>query len=100
MIEIIVIVGVVRWFVRTAARKGKNAAVWGIIGVVSYYVPIIVFGHVIYPEIIKDSITYENQDIYIIVGVLLNLAIGIGCCLFAGKVLLLEPDDNTTQDRQ
>ncbi len=97
MIEIIVMIGVIGWFARTAKGKGKNWLLWGFIGAISYYGPVLVFGRVIYPEIVKGNVTYDNQATYMIVGLLLNLAIGIGCCFLARKILLSKEGDNTPQ---
>jgi len=97
MVEIIVMIGVIGWFARTAKSKGKNGLLWGFIGAISYYGPVLVFGRVIYPGIVKGSVTYDNQVGYIIVGVLLNLAIGIGCCYLARKILLSKEGADTPQ---
>ena len=90
MIEIIIMIGVIGWFARTAKSKGANGLLWGFIGAISFYGPVLVFGRVIYPVIVKGSVTYDNQVSYMIVGVLLNLAIGISCCLLAREILLRE----------
>ena len=88
MLEALVMIGVIGWFARTAKAKGKNGFLWGFIGAISYYGPVLVFGYGIYPQIIRDSVTVSNIGSYMIVGVLLNLAIGICCCLVARRILL------------
>ncbi len=100
MLEIIIMIGVISWFARTAKSKGKSGPLWGIIGGISYYGPVLFFGYVIYPAMIKGSITYSNQTSYMILGIVLNLIVGIGCCLIARSILMsAEPDPsmiNTT----
>lgn len=98
MIEIIIMIGVIGWFARTAKGKGKNGFLWGFIGAISYYGPILVFGRLIYPEIVRGSINYDNQFGYMALGLVLNLAIGIGCCLLSRKILLSKEADNTTNN--
>jgi hypothetical protein len=94
MIEIIIMIGVIGWFARTAKSKGKNGFLWGFIGAISYFGPVLVFGKLIFPEIVKGSVTYDNQFGYMALGTVLNLAIGIGCCLFARKILLSQEADH------
>ena len=88
MLEIFIMLGVIGWFSRTAKSEGKSGLLWGFIGAISYYGPVIIFGRFIYPALVKGSVTYENQGTYMIVGILLNLAIGIGCCFLARNILL------------
>ena len=88
MIEIFIMIGVISWFARTAKSKGKSGVLWGFIGAISYYGPVLVFGRLIFPEIVSGRVTYDNQFSYMAVGLVLNLAIGIACCLFARKMLL------------
>jgi hypothetical protein len=94
MLEIIVMIGVIGWFARKAKEEGENAVLWGFIGAISYYGPVLIFGRLVYPAIIRGSITYDNQMGYIVLGVILTLAIGIGCCFLASK-MLLSLDENT-----
>jgi hypothetical protein len=89
-------IGVIGWFARTAKVKGQGGFLWGFIGAISYYGPVLIFGRVLYPEIVKGSVTYDNQGSYMIVGILLNLTIGIGCCFLARKILLSIEGDNTS----
>jgi len=93
MVELIVMIGVIGWFARTAKKKGKDGLLWGFIGAISYYGPVLLFGFVIYPSLVGGSITYSNQSSYIVVGILLDLAIGIGCCILASRVLLSQKSD-------
>lgn len=43
MIELILMIAVVVWFVTTAKKMNKNKILWGIIGALSYYIPILFF---------------------------------------------------------
>jgi hypothetical protein len=95
MIEIFVMIGVIGWFARTAKIKGLNSVLWGFIGALSYYGPLLIFGRLIYPAMIKGSVTYDNQTTYIILGVVLNMAIGIACCVVARKILLAKAAEKT-----
>jgi len=88
MLEIFITIGVIGWFARTAKSKGKSGPLWGFIGAISYFGPVLVFGKLIFPEIVKGSVTYDNQFGYMVLGTVLNLAIGIGCCLSARQILL------------
>jgi len=97
MLEIIIMIGVVGWFARTAKEKGKSGALWGFIGAISYYVPVLVFGFGIYPEMIRGQVTYENQTSYIVLGVVLNLGVGIICCLLARTMLLSMQSDKPSR---
>jgi hypothetical protein len=98
MLEIIIMIGVIGWFARTAKSKGKNGILWGFIGAISYYGPVLVFGRGIYPELVRGSVTYDNQVGFIILGVVLNVAVGIGCCFLARKILLSMKGDSAPAD--
>ena len=95
MIEIIIMIGVIGWFAKTAERQGKRWVLWGFIGAISYYGPVLVFGLVIYPALIRGSVTSANLGIYQIMGIALDLAVGIGGCLFARQRLLSKEDRHT-----
>jgi hypothetical protein len=60
------------------------------------YGPVLLFGRVIFPELVKGSVTYSNQFGYMALGLVLNLAIGIGCCLLARKMLLWTETENAS----
>jgi hypothetical protein len=94
MLEIIVMIGVIGWFSRTAKSKGKSGVLWGIIGALSYYGPVLLFGRLVYPAMVKGSVTYDNQFGYIALGIALDLAVGIGCCLLARQILISTQADN------
>ena len=95
MLEIIIMIGVIGWFARTAKSKGKSRVLWGFIGTISFYGPLLIFGHAIYP--LFASAIFTNEIIYFIVGLILNLAIGIGFCFLARKILLSSKSLDTRQ---
>jgi hypothetical protein len=88
MIELFIMVGVISWFATTAKAKGKNAVLWGIIGAISYYGPILLLGFVIFPLLVAGRLSLDNQSSYRVVGTILNLVVGIGCCFLARLILL------------
>jgi hypothetical protein len=96
MIELFIMIGVIGWFARTAKSKGKSGVLWGFIGAISYYGPVLLFGRVIFPKLVEGSVTYNNQFAYMVLGLVLNLAIGIGCCLLARKMLLSTEAENVS----
>jgi membrane associated rhomboid family serine protease len=87
MLEIVVMIGVIRWYHRTAKAIGRNGLLWGLMGAASYYVPIVVCGQFIFPTILAPYIDYDNQTEFYIGAVLANVAIGIVCCFALMTVL-------------
>jgi hypothetical protein len=88
MLEIFIMIGVIAWFARTASSLGKSGFLWGFIGAISYYGPVVVFGRFIYPEMVRGVVTYENQGLLTVGGVALSVAVGAGCCFIARQILL------------
>ncbi len=88
MLEVIVMMGVIAWFSRTAKRMGRSGFLWGFIGATSYYVPVLVFGRAVYPELVRSEIGSDNVVQYMLLGMILTLAVGIGSCFLARLVLL------------
>jgi hypothetical protein len=88
MLEIFIMIGVVLWFSRTAKAKGQSGALWGFLGAISYYGPVLLFGWVIYPALVQGYVTQQNHGSVVIIGLVLNIAIGISCCLLARYILL------------
>jgi hypothetical protein len=94
MLEIIIMIGVIGWFWRTARDGRKNSVIygvfWAIIGALSYYIPVLVFMIYIYPAIIKSyiTVTYDNQITLMLTGLALNIAVGAFCCFLASRVLV------------
>jgi tetratricopeptide (TPR) repeat protein len=99
MIELAIMIGVIRSFVKTAKSKGQSGVVWGIIAAISYYGPVLVFGRLIYPEMIRGSVNSSNVSAYVILGVVLDLAAGIGCCWLVRRVQLSLGSDHLSEDQ-
>lgn len=80
MIEIVIMIGVIRAFARKANAKGLNKTTWGILGALSYYVPILVSTALILPLLYEwGVISWEGYAAFgMNVGI--NLALGIACC--------------------
>jgi len=88
MLELIIMTGVIAWFARTAKSKERSGALWGFIGAVSYYVPVLIIGRVVYPELVKGQIRSDNVIQYMVLGLVLTIGVGIASCLLARIVLL------------
>jgi len=88
MVEILVMLGVIRWFTTTAKTQGKNGSLWGFIGAASYYGPVLLIGTLIFPEIVRGKVTPDNQFSYIALGIATSVTAGIICCFFARQMLL------------
>jgi len=97
MLELLVMIGVMGWFSREANSRGRSGFLWGCIGAISYYGPVIVFGQFIFPEMVKEMVTYGNQGQFMAIGLILNIAVGVGCC-FLARTFLLSLDANTAQN--
>lgn len=88
MIEIIVMIGVIGWFSKTAKAQNKSGFAWGVTGALSYYIPALLFSKLIFPALIKGSVTNSNAIGLMVLGTFLSVGIGIGFCLFARNMLL------------
>lgn len=89
MLEIAIMLLIMGWFAKQANTYGKSTALWAIIAAVSFYVPVLIFGRFIYPELIKGEVTYSNRTTYIIIGTLANIAVG-AVFLFIARAKLLQ----------
>ncbi|MER2541309.1 MAG: hypothetical protein ABTQ26_18880 [Azonexus sp.] len=98
MLEILIMAGVIGWFARTAKSQGRSGGLWGFIGAISFYGPVLFFGWLIYPALITGHITYYNQTQFLIFGVLLNIAVGVAGCLLARKFLLSNVNTKVSGD--
>lgn len=87
MIEIVIMIAVIGWFTSTAKKKNKNQILWGAIGGLSYYLPVLVCGLVIYPLIIVGWVTTENDLTLKIIGFFLNIIAGVIGVLTAKRIL-------------
>jgi hypothetical protein len=87
MLEIIIMIGVVGWFARTAKQIGRNGVAWGAMGALSYYVPMLVCSWLIFPAILRPFLTYDNQTGLQLLDVALSVLVGIGCCVALRQIL-------------
>ena len=95
MIEIVVIIAVIKAFRALAELKGLNKSLWAWIGGLSYYVPVLIFGFLILPQIFMSGvITIESEAGASIIAIICNLLVGILCC--GGAYLYLKSRPNAT----
>lgn len=87
MLEIIIMIGVVGWFYRTAKQIGRNGVAWGAMGALSYYVPMLICSLLIFPAILRPFVTYGNQTGLQLLDVALSVLVGIGCCVVLRQIL-------------
>ena len=87
MLEIIIMIGVVGWFYRTAKQIGHNGVLWGAMGALSYYVLMLVCSWLIFPAILGPFLTYSNQTELQLLDVALSVLVGIGCCVALRQIL-------------
>lgn len=97
MLEILIIVAVVRAFVRLAKEKKLNKGLWGFIGAASYYVPILITSFVIFPYLVEAGIYTPSTEteVYLVV-ILTNIVVGITCCFIAYRILKSQPSKDAT----
>jgi len=88
MFEIIIMLMVMGWFAKQANTFRKSGILWAIIAAISFYVPVLIFGRLIYPSLIEGNVTYSNRTFYMVLGTLSNIAIGILFILLARAKLL------------
>lgn len=92
MIEIFIIIAVVKMFTKLAEKKGLSKGLWGFIGAASYYVPILLFSFVIAPALVENgTLDFSTEMSARITLVLMNIAIGVLCCVIAYQVLKSQP---------
>lgn len=87
MIEIFIMIAVIGWFTITAKKKNKNKILWGIIGALSYYLPVLLFGLFIFPLITIGWVNKDNETIFQVIGFFLNLTVGVIGVLIAKRTL-------------
>jgi Kef-type K+ transport system membrane component KefB len=59
MIELIVLICVIAWFVGTARDRGQPPLLWALVAAVSYYLPAIAFGWYIFPFLVRNYLPNE-----------------------------------------
>lgn len=88
MLEILIMIAVVRAFYRTAQTKKLNGYVWGTVGALSFYIPVLIMGLIIFPSLVQNgSITIHSYGQAVFTGVILNAIAGIIGCLTAWNIL-------------
>lgn len=88
MIEILLIIVVVRAFLKLAEKKGLNKTLWGVISVISYLGPLFLMGRVIFPQlVINGIIPYGSKTQYLVIGTIANILTGVLGCLIAYFIL-------------
>ena len=93
MLEIIIMIGVMGWFWRTARSDGAGpgyGVIWVIAGGLSYFLPANLFAIVIYPALAKSFVTSQDYFFFVLLGIVLSIGIGAACCFLARKVLLAQ----------
>ncbi|MGP8322097.1 MAG: hypothetical protein ACT6FE_07230 [Methanosarcinaceae archaeon] len=88
MLEIAIMIIVIFWFADTANKNDKSAILWGFIAALSFYGTVLIFGRLIFPLLVKGSVTYKNINNYNALGIVLNMIIGSCCLLFARWILM------------
>lgn len=88
MLEILIMIGVVQKFAEVANSNGRNKYIWGTIGAVSYYGPVLLMSIVILPSLCRAGyLPFVTEDNVFVVSILANLASGILCCYLAYLLL-------------
>jgi hypothetical protein len=95
MLEILVIIWVVRKFKEMAQDKGYVRWQWGLIGALSYYLPIVLNSIVVAPLLVASGII-ESDEFFKLKIILMNLVVGISCCLITYQILRNRPDKNVS----
>lgn len=88
MLEILIVIAVVKGFCSVADGKGRSKGVWGTIGALSYYLPILLMSFLIFPSLLAaKALPFVTQDNVFVIAILTNLGVGILCCFIAYMVL-------------
>ena len=88
MLEIFIMIGVVTWFARTARAAGRSGFAWGLLGALSYYVPVFVAGLFVVPAVVGPLATGDNDGSIFLLALAITVGAGIGCCVLCRAVLL------------
>jgi tetratricopeptide (TPR) repeat protein len=98
MIEIVLMIFVVVWFTTTAKNKNKNKILWGTVGALSYYVPVLIFGFIIFPLITVGWVTKDNETVFKVINFFFSLTAGVIGVLIAKRTL--EKSDLTAKSKK
>jgi len=77
MIEIVLMISVIAWFVTNAKKRDQNEYLWAAIGALSFYVPVLLFAFYIYPFIAKGAFTESQYRIFGFFGNIIAGFIGV-----------------------
>lgn len=92
MLEIILIVAVVRVFNAKAKEKQLNPNLWGFIGGVSYYAPILLMTYILLPSLIEYGwLEIRDRGDLFFYSLLFNLGIGVASCFVAYLIYHIIP---------
>ena len=87
MLELILMIGVIGWFAKTANNKNKSKVLWGIIGALSYYIPVLFVSLFVFPLITMGWVNENNKILFLVIGFFINVMAGIGGLLIAKRIL-------------
>lgn len=95
MIEIFVVGGAAIWFAKEANAIGKSGILWAFVALTGYYIPVLIFGNLIYPILVSRSLNQSNITFFQILGIVLNISIGLtSLLLIRQKILKLSKKDD------
>jgi hypothetical protein len=95
MIEIFGVFGAAIWFAREANAIGKSGVLWAFIALAGYYIPVLIFGNIIFPILISGSVTQSNITSFQILSIVLNILIGLtSLLLIRRRILKLSKKDD------
>ena len=86
-------ISAIGWFARTAKKKNKSKVLWGIIGALSYYIPVLFVGLFVFPLITIGWVNEDNKMIFWVICIFVNVMAGISGLLIAKRIL--ENEDMT-----
>ena len=88
MLEILIIIAVVKAFCALAVDKGRSKALWGFVGALSYYGPLLLMSFFLLPMLVGSGmLPFITRDNYFFVGIIINLVTGVLCCLVTYGIL-------------
>jgi hypothetical protein len=89
MIELIIMAGVVYWYFQAARRNGRNGWLWGFVGALSYYMPMLLVAIVIAPAIIFSLAPMGPGDegFYSFLSVAIGVVTGVTCCVLLKRAM-------------
>ncbi len=105
MIEILIMIAVVKMFTKKAEEKKLSKGLWGFIGAASYYIPVLLVGFLILPNLVENgTIEVKSEMDGMIKGVLISVGVGAIGCVIAYQILKRQPDaiseDNKVLDQE